>query len=136
MNTGFTIGFRDKIESMGAGTTYYTWSVITGTTQACAVNNAYYANNAAQVVFTLPSTAAVGDKVLIRGMGAGGWKLAQNASQLIIFTSGGVASYNQTTTGTGGFVASNDSEDYIEVVCSVANTTWRVIGREGNLIID
>lgn len=128
--------YFDTLYAPVGSAVYYTWSVVTGTTKTCVVNEAYFANNAALVVFTLPSSAAVGDKVFIKGMGAGGWKLAQGASQLIIFTSGGVAGLNQTTTGANGYVASNDTEDSVELVCSVANTTFRVVSSQGNLIID
>lgn len=113
-----------------------TWSEVTGTTQTIAVNTGYIANNASLVVFTLPSTAAVGDLITVVGKGAGGWKIAQGASQIIQFTSGGVAGANQTTTGTNGYVASADAYDAIELVCIVANTTFAVLSYKGNIIID
>lgn len=118
------------------GGSSFTWTEVTGTTQAMAVNNGYIANNAAQVVHTLPATAAVGSIIRLVGKGAGGWKIAQNASQLIVFTGGGVAGMNQTTTGTGGFVASNDILDSIELLCTTANTTFTVLNYKGNVIID
>lgn len=60
------------------------WSVVTGTTQQAEVNNGYIAaNDNAQVVFTLPASAAAGDTVRIAGAGAGGWKIAQNPGQTI-----------------------------------------------------
>jgi hypothetical protein len=93
-----------------------------------STNNAYGANNAAQVVFTLPSTFAVGDEMIIMGLGAGGWKIAQNASQLI-HMSGQV-----TTTGTGGSLSSGTQYDTVHLKALVANTTLTVIGAQGTLI--
>ena len=50
-----------------------------------SVNNGYIANNAGLVTLTLPDTAALGDEVLVQGKGAGGWLIAQNASETIYF---------------------------------------------------
>ena len=99
-----------------------TWTTVTGTSQQMAVNNGYVANNAAQVSFTLPASASVGDKVSIRGLGAGGWKIAQNSGQLIrVGTS-------VSTTGVGGQVASANQYDTINLECIVTDTTWTVCG--------
>ena len=102
-------------------------TVVSGTTQAMATNNAYASNNAAQVVMTLPSTFAVGDEMIIMGLGAGGWKIAQNASQLIHFGN------RVTTTGTGGSLSSGTQYDTVMLKCLVANTTLVVIGNQGTL---
>ena len=104
-----------------------TWTEVTGTTQTMAVDNAYIANNASQVVFTLPSTAAVGKVVRVSGKGAGGWKIAQNASGIIHF--GNV----DTTIGTGGYIQSTHKRDSVELVCVVANNEWNVISSVGNI---
>lgn len=64
--------------------TELTWSVVTSTAQQAEVNNGYIAaNDSAQVVITLPASAAVGEIVRIAGAGAGGWKVEQNAGQTI-----------------------------------------------------
>lgn len=105
------------------------WTNVTGTTQAAAINNGYIANNAALVTITLPSTAAVGSIIEVAGAGAGGWKLAQNASQLINF---GVL---VTTTGTGGSLASVNRYDAVRIICITANTTWSVISTQGNITV-
>jgi len=109
------------------GAAEITWNDVTGTSQAAAVNNGYVANNAGLVTVTLPATAAVGQAVAISGSGAGGWKLAQNASQLINFLA--VA----TTAGTGGYISSVTRYDCIVVRCIVANTTWVVEQAVGTL---
>ena len=59
---------------------------LTGATQQMASNAGYIAaNDAAQVVLTLPAfeSLQVGDIVRIQGAGRGGWRIAQNAGQNI-----------------------------------------------------
>lgn len=106
-----------------------TWAEVTGTTQAMATDTRYVANNAGLVTLTLPDTAALGKVVGVTGLGAGGWIIAQNASELIHFG-------NQvTTTGVGGSLASINRYDSVELVCVVANTEWSVIASQGSLTI-
>jgi photosystem II stability/assembly factor-like uncharacterized protein len=62
-----------------------TWVNVSGTSVQAESNKGYLAYNAAQVVVTLPASPAIGDLVQISGVGTGGWKLAQNAGQSIIF---------------------------------------------------
>ena len=106
-----------------------TWTEVTDTSQSAAVNNGYIANNAGLVTVTLPDTAAVGDVVRVVGKGAGGWKVAQNASEIIHF---GVS---DTTTGTGGSITATHRRDTVELVCCVANTEWVVMSSQGNFTI-
>lgn len=103
-----------------------TWTDVTGTTQALAVNNGYTANNAGLVTLTLPATAAYGTIIKVCGKGAGGWLIAQNASQLIHH--GDVDS----STGVAGSIASTKQYDTLDLLCTVANTEWTVIGGVGN----
>lgn len=121
----------------GAGTSleYYTpittlnrlpYTEITTTTVALVADNAYGLNNASQVVSTLPSTAAVGTVIEIVGIGAGGWRLALNASQQVHF--GNIS----TTIGTGGRIDSTFRRDTISIRCVVANTEWVVVNAVGN----
>jgi hypothetical protein len=115
------------INSVGVG---LTWTVVTGTTQAAAVNNGYIANNAGTVVVTLPSTAAVGSIVAVTGINnATGWQIAQNAGQQINF---GTAA---TTSGTGGSLASTKTFDTVFLLCTVANTNWTVWDGIGNITV-
>lgn len=113
-----------------------TWTEVTGTSQSAAVNNGYVANNASLVTVTLPSTATVGQIVFLQGSGAGGWKLAQNASQTIVWDAGGVAGQNITTSGTSGYLASTDRYDSIEVMCITTNTGWVVRNSKGNITLN
>jgi hypothetical protein len=110
-------------------TTGISWSVVTGTTQAASVNSGYATNNAALVTVTLPATAAVGSRIRISGMGAGGWLLAQNALQLIHFGT------SVTTTGTGGSLASTAQYDTLEILCLVADTEFVVLSSVGNITV-
>lgn len=103
------------------------WTEVTGTTQTLAANNRYAANNAAQVTLTLPTTAALGDQIEVVGKGAGGWRVAQNASQQIRF--GDLSS----TLGISGRLDSTNQYDSICLVCITANTEWSVIRSQGNI---
>lgn len=122
-----TSGVKWAAASGGGGVT--SWVDVTGTSQAIVPNTGYIADNAALCTLTLPTTAAQGTVFRIAGNGAGGWLLAQNASQSVKF--GNVA----TTAGVGGSLASNDPGDALECLCVVANTTWRVLSAVGNLTV-
>jgi len=106
-----------------------TWNEQTGTSDTMAVDNGYIANNAGLVTFTLPTTAAVGSVVRVAGVGAGGWAIAQNASEIIHFGN------QDTTTGTGGSLASVNRYDAVELVCVVADTEWSVLSSQGNITV-
>jgi hypothetical protein len=116
-----------KYSELGGGGGGLTWSVITGATTA-VINNGYIANHATvRVVITLPTTAAVGSELVITGIGAAGWKLAQNASEIIHFGN------SDTTTGTGGYLESTATRDSVRLVCVIADTEWNVIAIQGNI---
>jgi hypothetical protein len=98
---------------------------VSGTTQAMAAASAYFVNNAALCTLTLPTTAAFGDRILIYGIGSGGFRVGQNAGQQIRY--GNVLT---TAGGTGRietFGASN-ANSVLELVCHTANTGWVVGG--------
>lgn len=103
------------------------WAEVTGTSQAAAVNYGYITNNAGLVTVTLPSTAAIGQRVAIVGKGAGLWKLAQNSGQTVHFGS------IDSTTGTGGYLAATVRYDSVEVVCITSNTDWVVRSSVGSI---
>jgi hypothetical protein len=52
--------------------------IVAGTNVAAQANTAYVATNAAQVSFSLPATANVGDVVQVNSLGAGGWSIVPN----------------------------------------------------------
>lgn len=129
-SANITIDAQGRITAASNGTSAFTplpQTVVSGTSQAAAVNNGYITNNAGLCTVTLPASATVGQLVQISGQGAGGWKLAQNSGQSIIFNS------NVTTTGVTGFLASALTNDNITIMCTVANTTWLVIHSQGNI---
>jgi hypothetical protein len=119
----------------GAGTLALTatgggmpWIETTGTSATMVVNTGYIASNAGLVTFTLPATAAVGDSIKVRGKGAGGWSIIQNASQIINLG-------NTPTTVTTGHLDSTNRYDTIEMVCITANTTWSAGPPQGNITV-
>lgn len=115
------------ISAAGGG---LTWTVVTGTSQAAAVNNGYIANNAGQVVVTLPATSAVGDVVAVTGINnATGWKVAQNAGNQIFFGT------TSTTAGTGGSLVSSATRDVVWLLCTSTSANWQVIGSIGNITV-
>lgn len=114
----------------GSGGGGITYTEVTGTSQSMTGDNGYIANNASLVTFTLPSTCAVGKILHVIGYGAGGWKIAQNASQNIYFLD--VVSL----TGTSGYIASNTAKDSVKLICTVANTTFTVVNSIGNITIN
>lgn len=124
IGSGLTMTGATLSASGGGG---MTWTEVTGTSQTASVDSGYISNNVSLVTITLPATAVVGKIIKILGKGAGGWKLAQNASQLIRFG-------NQvTTTGTNGYLSSSNQYDNIEIICTTANTTWMVTSAVGNI---
>ncbi len=115
------------VSSVGGG---LTWTTVTGTTQAGAVNNGYIANNAGLVTVTLPATSAVGDTIAVTGINnATGWKIAQNAGNQLFFGT------QSTTSGTGGSLASTNTRDTVYLVCMTANATWNVVNSIGNITV-
>lgn len=111
----------------GTGGTGISWTEITGTSQTAAVNTGYIANNAGLVTVTLPATAALGSIIRVAGYGAGGWAIAQNAGQQIVY--GDVV----TTEGVSGSLASINRYDAVELLCVVANTKFVVISGVGTV---
>lgn len=108
----------------------FTWSLVTGASQAMASNNGYIANNAGTINFSLPAASAVGDIIRITGINnAIGWQITQAAGQQIFFGA------SATTLGVGGSLTSSATRDSIEIVCVVANTTWNVISSIGNITV-
>ncbi len=97
-----------------ANTGSLSWASIAGTTQTAAVNTGYVISNASATTVTLPATAALGSVVKIAGTGTAGWILLPGAGQTIE-----IGSSPATTS-----VTSDNQFDCIELVCTVANTTW------------
>jgi len=92
-----------------------------------AADTVYLTNAGASLVtYTLPAAPAVGDVYEVIGFSAGGWTIAQNASNVIHF--GSVT----TTTGAGGSLSSSNQYDKVTLRCAAANT-WVAYNSQGNL---
>lgn len=117
------------INATGGG---LTWTDVTGTSQAMAVNNGYLSDNVSLVTLTLPATAAQFSVISVVGRGLGGWKIAQNANQQIYF-----GSTAGTTVGVGGSLASTNQFDCVTLLAVVggASTNWQVMTSIGNITI-
>jgi len=113
----------------GSGSAGFSWNSVTGTSQAMTANNGYVANNGSLVTLTLPTTAAFGTQIVVIGKGAGGWAIAQNASQSIVLGS------STTTPGIGGSLASTQAKDSVAMICTVADLEFTVISSIGNITI-
>jgi|ERR1044071_3363702 hypothetical protein len=106
------------------------WNNITASSATMAQNDGYVANNAGLVTLTLPATAAFGSLIYVQGLGAGGWKVAQNSGQHIQIGS------SASTVGATGFIASTNQYDSICLLCVSANTIWTALGGpQGNITI-
>lgn len=103
-----------------------TFNTVTASTQAMAVNNAYYSTYAGTCVMTLPSTAVTGSIVQIITDSSHLIQTAQNSGQLIYCgAQNGVSLV--TTTGVGGSITTISPNTVITLCCIVTNTTWEVI---------
>ena len=105
----------------------FVWQEITGASANLVPNNGYIANRNSLVTLTLPTTSAVGSIIEIVGKGTGGWKVAQNANQMIHIKAA------TSTTGTGGYISSNDQYNSVKLLCTVANLEFTVLSSEGTL---
>lgn len=103
---------------------------VTGTTQAMVSNVDYLANSASLITFTLPASPAKWDVLTVTGNGSGGWKIAQNSGQKIHSTT-------DTTTGTGGYIASSARYDSVTLRCVVAGASaeWVIFSQRGTITV-
>lgn len=106
-----------------------TWVDVTSSPKALAVNTGYVTDNGASLVtYTLPATAPLGSIIEIAGFSSGLFTVTQNTGQKINFG-------NTSTTVTTGSITSTNVNDYVKLLCVVANTTFTVIGGVGNFTI-
>ena len=114
--------------SAAPAVSFLPWTEVTGTSQAAAVNNGYICNNAGLVTVTLPATAALGQIVHLVGKGAGLWRMTANTGQTINFGS--------SASSSAGTITATNQFDALQVMCTVANTTWTCTGvAQGNLTV-
>jgi hypothetical protein len=101
------------------------WVDETGSSVTMTTNTGYIADDGPTLVtLTLPTTSAIGDWIEVVGKGTGLWKIAQAAGQQIFS-----AALN-TTSGTGGSLASVNAHDCVRLRCITANTLWNVVSQQ------
>jgi hypothetical protein len=91
------------------------------------INHQYITNSSSLVVLSLPTVCPVGSEFQIVGEGTGGWKVAQNSGQYIVF--GDIS----TTSGTSGYISNTNMNDCIRIVCSIANSKFIAYNVVGNI---
>jgi len=121
------LGLAADAEEVAGGGIVSTWTVVTGSSQTIAKAHGYISNNAGLITYTLPSTAAVGDRFVITSINAtGSWTIVENASQTIKFGT-------VDTTVTTGSLSSSAKGDTVDIICTVANTNFIVLSSVGNI---
>jgi hypothetical protein len=87
-NIGGDKTFTGILSGNGSGLTnlpgVFSWQVVVGTSEQAQANRGYVANDAGLVTITLPAAPNIGDIVRVSGVGAGGWRISQNAGQTIL----------------------------------------------------
>lgn len=117
------------INSTGGG---LSWTQVTTPTQSLGANSGYTIVNSGTVTLTLPATIPQFSVIQIVGQGAGGtggWTIAQNSGQQIVFGKSG------TTVGAGGSLSSTYQTDCVYLLCTTANTDFQVLNSVGNLTV-
>lgn len=130
LTSGTGIGITNAAGSITVNATGggVTWTDVTGTSQTMSVNNGYVADNAGLVTLTMPSSAAIGDTVIIVGKGAGGWKIVYTTSQQINVGS-------SPSTVTTGNIASTNLWDSVTLTCVTATNIWTARAVQGNITV-
>lgn len=102
------------------------WSVINAD-QTAVVSNGYFCNKAGTLLLALPAVSVVGDTIEVCNINnATGIQITQAAGQQIFIAN------TSTTLGAAGTLTSTQIGDSLKLVCSAANTTWRVLSMIGN----
>ena len=116
--------------STSGGVNWVFTSVTTGVSMS--VSTGYVStSNSGTVVLILPTTADQGTVIWVAGYGTAGWQITQpSAGQVIHFGT------MDTTTGTGGYLASINRYDAVQLLCVVANAEWLVISSAGNILVN
>jgi len=116
----------------GAGGLIY--NIATGD-MAMSENAGYIINHTTptdKVVLTLPTGNTANGRIEIVGRSVGGWRVAQNTGQKIIF------GYMETIEGTGGYIESSHNNDFVKLVCLNTGSypsEYAVAGSVGSIIV-
>jgi hypothetical protein len=125
----FTVDSNGFVALVGGGTGGITWQTITAS-QTLGINNGYICiASGGNLSLALPSTSVVGALISIILDGSTSFTITQGAGQSIQLAS------RNTTTGTGGSLATTQQGDSVSMVCSVANLRWNIFSSTGNLTI-
>jgi len=112
---------------IASSSSYTAWVDQTTTPVTMVTNTGYTSDDGAtQVVFTLPTTSAIGDWIEINGKGSGLWTIHQAVGQQIQI------SPTATTLGTGGSLSSVNQYDCVRLRCVTANTIWVVVSQQSS----
>lgn len=120
--------FVNSSNELAVNNTGTYWQVVT-TNQNMQDSCGYVVQAPATIInLNLPATSAVGDTLEILLDGATGFIITQNTSQIIKYLT-------NATTITTGTVASTSDGNYVRLVCTVANTEWRIVNCAGSIIL-
>jgi len=118
------------VTSTTAGFSPLPFTVITGATQG-VLDNGYITSSTSQIVLTLPVSSTIGSILKATNIGSGGFRIAQNAGQVIWLSN------VSTTVGTGGYIQTVETRgDSVEVIAIIASTTWQVVNSLGTFDIN
>lgn len=106
----------------------FSWAISTADS-TFPTDSGIIANKGTLLTYLLPPVSVTGQVIKIAGMNAGLWKISQGAGQQIHFND------RNTTSGTGGYLASTLQYNCVELVCSVANLEWIVTSSVGNITV-
>lgn len=123
-NVQTSAGVPGQLIITAMGFASFTWVGVAGAAQTLAPNTGYYVLNAGLVTFTLPALCAAGTIMRVATTGLGTWQIVCNGGQII----GGAG----TSTSVGGTLSSNTNNDSVELLCTLANSTWVIISGMGN----
>ena len=97
------------------------WSTVVASSISMVTNNGYIVNySIGAVTLTLPAVSSVGDELIILGLSASGYSIAQLTGQQVIIAP------STTTLGVGGSLTTTNRYDAITLRCMVANSIWGV----------
>jgi hypothetical protein len=91
------------------------WQVPAGTAVPAQSNTSYLLTNLQSVTLTLPASPNVGDMIEVFEAGSGGWTIAQNATQSVVYNI--VSASNNTWVQTGA-----PSKYWTSIACSADGT--------------
>ena len=98
-------------------------------------NVGYVVNNSSandRLILTLPTGNSSNGRIEVVGKTLGGWRVAQNAEQKIIF------GYMETVAGSGGYIESSHNNDFVKLVCLSTGSypsEFAVAGSVGSIIV-